>query len=177
MLTMADLETQIVEVSYNVIANEEQTQNTVEMAILSYSEFNEIAAAVDLPDVPIVPKVVDGKKTLVRDDNDPVYRQALADAKDEIALRQLARSLVLAGNFPELKDQPVEVQGAAVAKLPRGNLMGLMVAMNRLHGFSFSEVKTKSKSFRGLRRAEVDDLPEDGVEPGAVEVVASNGAG
>lgn len=177
MLTMADLEPQIVEVSIHIVEGDDSSQRIVKLRMLSYSEFWEIGEAVPYPAVPEVPKVVSGVKKYVRDEQDVDYLAAVAAVNNERSMRRLAVCVVGGGNLPELADKPVAEQAAALGRLPHSMVLGLNAAMNRLHRMSHAEVVAKSNSFQRVPGNADGDLQANGLEPGGVAQFAGGGAG
>lgn len=176
LLSLKDLEPHTVEVSLELIQGVPESRRIVKFGVLSYSEYISPDDEIPYPPVPIVPKREGDKTKLVRDEEDPEYKQEIGNVNSQRAMRRLARSLLRGGMFPEWAELPIEEVEKKIAQMPYGAARGLHIAMSRIHQFSHAEVVDKSKNFHEDGPDADADLSGSGMESDDVGEPALLGA-
>lgn len=149
----------------------------VPMCVPSWIEWNELGLEVPTPESELVRVIKDGKPVWEKESS-AVYDEKVALANQRRGLRRLTFALMKAGNFPELKNSPVEEQMNAVQSLDAGVYQALVRTLNTLVNFT-QGAATSAGRFRPVAVSATGDadLSEDALESRILENIASNGKG
>lgn len=155
MLTLDDVKPRVVDVT--VIAGKLPPEEegglprdheiVVPVRVPSYIEWQELGLDVPEPEPEQVIVFKNGKKTYEKESG-PAFERKKMLANNQRMIRRMTFALIEAGNFPELKDAPLEQQMAAVQGMDAGIFQAIVRVLNALVQMTSGRVAETATRFR-----------------------------
>jgi len=153
---------------------------TVDLAALTYADIVTIDLALPMPEPPLVKVVKDNKITYEAADSGAeyeAYRREVEKVTGERYRRRLVTALIKAGNLPELANEPIEEQVAALESFDKLYLDRLMDAMVQMYVRGRAKVNALAERFPAGAGTSAGDADMSEERLHAAPVAAANGAG